>query len=114
MLDLPPQIVCIAQAVYGEARGEKELGQRAVAHVIINRTKSGRFASIPCAVINQRGQFLFPRNKPNGINWIRAMKIARDPGVDPTSGSLYFHNRSVRPKWRYKVNIRIGNHIFYK
>ncbi|WP_447415191.1 cell wall hydrolase, partial [Clostridium perfringens] len=39
---------CLAGAIYFEAKGEPLAGQLAVANVIINRTKSGRFPSDVC------------------------------------------------------------------
>lgn len=105
MIDLPPpQMQCIARVVQSEAGGESEVGKRAVAHVIINRTKDKRFPSTPCAVIMQRGQFV--SNKSGKINF----KL----GEDPTGGALYFKNTTSRARWPYKLTVRIGNHLFYK
>ena len=33
----------LARTIYGEARGESEIGKRAVASVILNRYKSGKW-----------------------------------------------------------------------
>lgn len=114
-IDLPPQQVeCVAQAVYHEARGESSMGQRAVAHVILNRAKVRKLT--PCQVIRQPNQFHFKiRARYSGKDWERARQIAYYPGRDPTGGAMYFHSTGVNPKWRnLKVTTRIGNHIFYK
>ncbi len=52
---------CLARAVYWESKGEPLAGQLTVAEVIINRARSGRFASTICGVVRQRGQFSFVR-----------------------------------------------------
>ena len=111
MLDLPPpQVECLAQAIYSEARGESAEGKRAVGHVIMNRVKSSKFPDTPCAVIKQKSQFTFKVG--NGPQWKAALEAAKNLGIDITNGSLYF-----RPKWNPMKRIRkitIGNHIFYK
>jgi spore germination cell wall hydrolase CwlJ-like protein len=113
-IDLPPQqVTCVAQAIYGEARGESDLGKRAVAHVILNRAKTRKLT--PCQVVNQRGQFLYSRRVTySGADWNKALKIAKNPGSDPTYGAMYFHSKSVNPRWKLKLTVRIGNHLFYR
>ncbi len=44
---------CIAVAVYHEARGESLEGQLAVAKVIMNRAKSGKYPTSWCGVVKQ-------------------------------------------------------------
>lgn len=113
-IDLPqPQIVCVAQAVWHEARGEPDLGKRAVAHVILTRSKKRGLT--PCQVIRQPGQFDFKvRKSYSGNDWLHAIKIAQFPGLDPTNGASYFHNTSIRPGWRLQYKTTIGRHVFYK
>ena len=55
------ELECLAGAVYFESKGEPLSGQLAVANVIINRTKSGRFPTSICSVVKQPGQFSFVR-----------------------------------------------------
>lgn len=124
--ELSPQLTCLAQAVYFEARGEELAGQLAVARVIINRTESGLFAGDYCSVITQRGQFSFVRGgsipTPNlgSSAWRHARAIARIAHQDlwdsPAGDSLYFHNAGVRPGWsRSKATVaRIDSHVFYR
>ena len=45
---------CLAEAVYFESRNEPIPGQRAVAHVIVNRTKNSKFPGTICGVVNQK------------------------------------------------------------
>lgn len=116
MIDLPPpQVHCVAQAVYHEARGESLKGQRAVAHVIINRSKNRGLT--PCQVIKQKGQFHFrTQAKYAGAAWDQAYKIASTvlSFKDPTGGASFFHNLKVSPKWRLTRTATIGQHVFYR
>ena len=59
--ELDGDMQCLAGAVYFESKGESLEGQLAVARVIINRAKSGRFADSLCGVIYQPSQFSFVR-----------------------------------------------------
>ena len=114
MLDLPPpQIVCVAQAIYHEARGEGDLGKRAVAHIILNRSK--KFHKTPCEVLRQPGQFQIKLKKSyTGKAWRDAYQIANYPGKDPTGGALYFKHRKCKTVWKYKLTTSIEHHNFYK
>lgn len=120
---------CLAQAVYFEAGGESEAGQRAVAAVIMNRVHSGRFPDKVCDVIHEahKGTCQFswwcdgksdePRDPER---WAMAQQAAHDVlsggHVDKTHGALFFHARYVRPRWSKKLQktAAIGNHIFYR
>lgn len=113
-IDLPPpQIICLAQAVYHEARGESDLGKRGVVHVILNRSK--KFHKTPCEVLRQPGQFQIKLKKRySGKAWRDAYQIALNPQWDPTAGALYFKNRKTKLSWGFKLTTSIGNHNFYK
>tara|TARA_R110002096_G_scaffold378997_1_gene573034 strand:+ start:648 stop:1028 length:381 start_codon:yes stop_codon:yes gene_type:complete len=52
-------LVCLASAIYHEARGEPLLGQMAVAEVIINRVDNWRWKNTVCEVVTQKDQFTF-------------------------------------------------------
>lgn len=114
---------CIAIGVYYESRSESLEGQLAVAHVIINRANSGRFASTPCGVLTQRGQFSFVRGgvlptPPNGQQWQTAVAIARIASAEQwpnaAPGAMFFHASRVSPGWNRPRIARLGNHIFYR
>lgn len=108
----------MANAVYGEARGEPYEGQVAVAAVILNRVKSSQFPNTPTGVIFQPGAFTAVAD---GQIWLTpnetAMKAVKDAlsGWDPTDGCLYYFNpETATSKWiwtrpQYK---KIGKHIF--
>ena len=81
--DASAELACLAGAIFYESKGEPLAGQLAVAEVIINRTKSGRFPKSICGVVTQRGQFSFVRG-------------GRIPAINP-SRSDYRTARGGRP-----------------
>lgn len=114
---------CLAGAVYFESKGEPLAGQLAVAQVILNRTRSGRFPTDVCGVVKQRGQFSFvhggaiPAIDGTRLAYrtaIAVAKIALTEAWDPqASGALYFNGvRASRPGGRRVA--AIGGHIFYR
>jgi spore germination cell wall hydrolase CwlJ-like protein len=114
---------CLAAGIYFESRGEPLEGQLAVAHVILNRAASGRFATNACGVLTQRGQFSFVRRgvipEPTpSATWRTAVAVARIARAEqwhsPVPGALFFHARHVSPGWSRPVVARLGNHIFYR
>lgn len=123
---------CLATAIYFEARGESDRGQRAVADVILARVRTAGWPKTICGVVYQGSgrrtgcQFSFAcdgrADVPRGEAWLDAKEIAADAldenGGDEASlrSALYFHNRGVRPGWaRHMVRVaRIGGHIFYR
>lgn len=113
-MDLPPpQIVCIAQVIYAESRGENELGQRAIAHVILNRSK--KLHKPPCVIVRQPGQFSIKfQKKYSGKSWKQAWTYANYPGKDPTGGASFFKHIKCKVQWKLKLTTVIGNHAFYK
>jgi N-acetylmuramoyl-L-alanine amidase len=114
MIDLPAkEIQCVAIAIYEEARGESELGKKAIAHVIYNRAKHRELT--PCQVIRQPGQFSFKIKKSyKGRTWDSVYRIAQNPGIDPTAGAYFFHNKRVKPGWHLKKTAIIGGHLFFQ
>lgn len=116
---------CLASAIYFEARGEPIEGQLAVAEVVLNRTRSGRYPATVCAVVRQPAQFSFvrrgiiPRADPGCAEWRRAIAIARIAESRATrllpENVLWYHANYVSPGWgrRLARTTRIGLHIFY-
>ena len=116
---------CLANAVYFEARGEPIEGQLAVAEVVLNRTRSGRYPSTICAVVTQPWQFSFVRNgiipaaDRTSEAWRRAVAVARiaERGAQRLlpRDVLWYHADYVSPSWgrRLARNTKIGIHIFY-
>lgn len=124
--EMSREMMCLAQAVYFESRGEPLDGQLAVARVVINRAQSNTFPDDYCSVVTQRSQFSFVRGgripSPNRSStaWTRAKAIARiahgDLWESPVGDALYFHATYVRPSWASRMTRRaqIDSHIFYR
>lgn len=119
---------CLAVAVYHEARGESLEGQLAVANVVINRARSGKYPPTWCRVVKQPWQFSFvnprtgsyPAVNVNSHSWANAQAIARIAAsntaaeVDPDV--LWYHADYVAPSWGRRLSFveKIGTHIFYR
>jgi spore germination cell wall hydrolase CwlJ-like protein len=115
---------CLARAVYWESRGEPLAGQLAVAEVVINRARSGRFAPTLCGVVRQPSQFSFvrrgyiPQPPQASRDWLTAVAIARIATERLAQGgapqALFFHARRINPGWRLTRVATVGNHVFYR
>ncbi|GMG82278.1 hypothetical protein LNKW23_14910 [Paralimibaculum aggregatum] len=126
-LDTP--LVCLARAVYFEARGRSLLEMTAVAHVVLNRRADEPWPDSICAVIRDGGeappcQFSWwcdgrPDTARDRAEYDRAVAVARrvlaGRTEDPTDGANMFHNLSARPAWARVAEPRgrIGAHYFY-
>ncbi len=121
---------CLTQAIYYEARSESEEGQAAVAEVILNRARSGRYPREICDVVYQRNartcQFSYTcdgsigRTRINARSWATAERIAREvyAGRARTllpARSVNYHANYVAPSWGRRLERvrQIGAHIFY-
>ncbi len=133
-LALSSEVDCLARNIYYEAGGESLKGKQAVAHVTMNRVKSGTFPNKVCAVVYQGVndstpgcQFSWACGKTKAIavgskTWEESKRIATqvmsgaaDTAHDVTNGALYFHATYVKPMWKgHRVTARIGEHIFYR
>lgn len=113
------ELHCLAKIVHHESANQPRVGQLAVAQVVMNRVRSGRFASTICAVGMQRGQFfnIHAYNPRRDHRWERALEVARDARAgtsDPVvADALFFHAAYARPFNRRRV-AQIGDHIFYR
>jgi len=126
-------VICLATAIYFEARSEPLDGQVAVANVIMNRVASDKFPNSPCEVVKQgrtwmghmvRNQCHFsyycdgrPEVILNEGAYTLALSIAVNwPNlVDITNGATYYHRDDVQPYWIESLSIsrQIGRHLFY-
>jgi N-acetylmuramoyl-L-alanine amidase len=118
------ELDCLAKAVHREAGNQSREGKLAVAQLVINRVKSGRFANSICGVINQRGQFFqtsaySPRR--DTAQWASAEAVAREaldgsaPEVVP--GAVFFHATYIAPNSWFRTRERVttlGDHVFYR
>lgn len=134
---------CLALAIYHEARGETRSGQVAVAHVILNRTRSRAYPSSICGVVFQnsykknRCQFSFACDDRSELPgnpraWAKAVRIAsgmlcksgcasqiqNPPGATASlrfHQATHYHTVNVSPSWSKKLRPlgRIGDHLFF-
>ena len=125
---------CLATAIYFEARGESEKGQKAVAEVILRRTKTPGRPTTVCGVVFEGSerrtgcQFSFTCDRasdvaPLNAAWLRAHRIASemlggalDRLTSIVRGATFYHARHVSPPWASRMVkvARIGSHIFYR
>ncbi|MFC7391544.1 spore cortex-lytic enzyme [Scopulibacillus cellulosilyticus] len=110
----------MANAVYGEARGEPFVGQVAVAAVILHRVESPKFPNTVSGVIFQPGAFTAVSD---GQIWLtpnaEAKKAVIDAinGWDPTHDAMYYFNPDTATSawiWSRPQILKIGKHIFTK
>jgi len=128
------QIEVAARTLAQEARGEPIEGQRAVAWVMRNRIRDGRWGKNLASVCLWRGQFsgwYMPRD-PN-FAYACGLKnddpvlvkmrnvidevMAADQSKDPTNGATHYFAITIpAPKWVLGATQigRFGNHMFWK
>ena len=122
---------CLARAIYFEARSESQLGQLAVATVILNRSKAENYPSSICGVVYQGAsrlnacQFSFACDgqsdlPQHGRAWetalaVTAMALSDDKPVGSVAAATFYHADYVTPGWSKSMNrlTKIGRHIFY-
>lgn len=121
---LHQQHVCMANAVWHEARGESLKGRRAVVDVVLNRTKAEK-AGI-CSVVFRRGQFTWAKplwgKAPNMNNKPpQFMRLTKEKAVLYTTTLLHKpvlkDSRYVFFSRGYQYGsgcVRIGEHLFCK
>lgn len=124
-------VQCLAEAVYYEAAREPEVGQEAVAQVVLNRLRHPAYPKSVCGVVYQGSaratgcQFTFTcdgslRYKPMAALWSRAKVVAEralNGYVDKTVGSAtHYHAQYVAPYWAPTLvkMTQVGQHIFYR
>ncbi len=120
---LPPNytekdLQIMANAVYGEARGEPYEGQVAVAAVILNRLESPEFPDTISGIIFQPRAFTAVAD---GQIWLTPNERAKEAvldainGWDPTENALYYFNPKTATSpwiWTRPQIKQIGEHIF--
>ena len=122
----------LARTVWGEARGEEFLGQRCVAHVVINRWQADegqfrkddtiataclRHAQFSCWTATdpnfEEMQTIGPEARSFRIAMRAALEALDEP--DPTEGARHYKTAGVNPEWskgREPV-IVMGSHYFF-
>ena len=116
--------LCLALAVYYEARSEPESGQRQVAFVVRNRVDHGAWPNDACAVVKEPAAFSFywdgkDENPKDAKAWAAAQRAVREAWQNPweNMGATHYHADYVSPAWSRSANMtrlgKIGRHIFY-
>lgn len=120
----------LARTIYGEARGEKTIGKKAIACVVVNRYRSGKwFAGKTIAeTCQKKAQFsCWNVTDPNRQKILEAsnlelgecLKIAEDfvtgKEKDFLCGATHYHAIGWAPSWAvgHRADFQIGNHLFY-
>lgn len=129
-----------ARTLWQEARGEPLEGQQAVAHVLVNRLKDGRWGESLDEVCRSefKGIFQFSgwnRNDPNRQSASRladadpelmvlaGLITAAETEADPTDGATHYYNPLLAsPEWLISVPGtpnpifcgRFGKQLFYR
>jgi hypothetical protein len=123
-------LTCMAQAIYFEARSESQVGQEAVAQVVMNRTRMAQFPATVCGVVYQGAeratgcQFTFvcdgSLRAPSDVEaWGRAVDIARKVLAGfickPAIYATHYHAAWMTPYWAGSLTRigQIGGQIFY-
>jgi spore germination cell wall hydrolase CwlJ-like protein len=116
-----------------EASGEPQMAQIAVAYVVLNRKKSGRWGDNIKAVVTHPGQFepwttrqreieeLSPDDPRYQSAAIIADAVLSGQTPDPTAGATHFLNPTIvrerrggaLPSWAAGEGLTIGSHTFY-
>lgn len=138
LVEYQRQHKCLALNIYHEAKGESELGQRAVAYVTMNRVQDPAYPDDVCSVVQQgikrngipvqhKCQFSWYCDGKSDIptdseayaeaEFVAAV-VLNNYGMsfDPTLGATMYHADYVKPSWRksFEKTTEIENHIFYR
>jgi spore germination cell wall hydrolase CwlJ-like protein len=123
---------CLTQALYYEARGEGDIGEKAVAEVIFHRLNGGYHGHSICAVVYEGSghsgcQFSFtcdgsmkrPREASAWKNSeeLAAQILTRVVALrNYTAGATNYHAISVKPDWATTMEktTQIRHHVFYR
>jgi hypothetical protein len=128
------QAECLAEVMYYEARGEGIEGEKAVAEVVLQRTKDRDYPSTVCGVAydgiqpdRRDCQFSFAcdgalRRPKDGHSWQRVRLLAEKILIGAvrltgrTGDAVAYHNVDVTPTWAQTMlkTAQIGNHVFYR
>ena len=128
--------ICLAEALYYEARDQGWRGMLAVGTVIQNRVKDPRYPDDACGVVRQgkyrngkpvkhKCQFSYycdgkPERPAEKEAWRQAVDIATlltttAVEIAGLEGATHYHASWVQPSWSKGLERRkqIGGHIFY-
>jgi spore germination cell wall hydrolase CwlJ-like protein len=134
-------LVCLATAIYFEARGEPTVGQIAVGQVVMSRVDDHRYPDNICDVVKEGYYYSWNTNIPipdkcqfsfwcdgkseeitdhEAYEWAEEISWGLIEGtlniIDLTDGATHYHAYYVQPSWseRFIQTVRINDHIFYR
>jgi N-acetylmuramoyl-L-alanine amidase len=120
-MDILTSLLYLTLNVYFEARGEYDIGQKAVVHVTVNRSKK-RNQNIKYVVLDPY-QFSWthqldsynPKDLKAFLTCLENVLIALNE-EDFTQGATFYHHESIDPYWAksFKFVNQWGQHKFYK
>ena len=133
-LEHAAQSECLAEVMYYEARGEGLAGQKAVAEVVLQRTRDANYPKTVCGVVydgvqhdRRDCQFSFAcdgtlRRPRDATAWERVRVLADKilSGsvrlANLTGHAIAYHSVDVAPAWAETMlrTAQIGNHVFYR
>ncbi|TJZ90351.1 hypothetical protein FA743_15630 [Paracoccus gahaiensis] len=118
-------LTCIAVAIYHEARDQTDLGQRAVASVILQRAavphRWGRTACdsvVPTQFSFMTSRYAYPPIE-DMVSWQKAVQFAAEVflqgPMQELRGADHYHTTEVSPAWAPRMErvTVIDDHIFY-
>lgn len=118
-------LTCIAVAIYHEARDQTDLGQRAVASVILQRAavphRWGRTACdsvVPTQFSFMTSRYAYPPIE-DMASWQKAVQFAAEVflqgPMQELRGADHYHTTAVSPAWAPKMErvTVIDDHVFY-
>ncbi len=128
------QSECLAEVLYYEARGEGVEGEKAVAEVVLQRTRDAYYPHTICGVVyegvqpdRKDCQFSFACDgalrKPKERGTWQHVRILADKILTgavklagETGHAISYHSVDVDPAWADEMieTTQIGNHIFYR
>jgi spore germination cell wall hydrolase CwlJ-like protein len=125
--EMTPEVQCLAENIYHEARNQSIEGMAAVAAVTINRKNSKQYPNTICEVVHDPYQFSWvhqnmEKRLDNPIErkaWEVSKEIAfmvLNEGVPHDMiGVFHYHADHVTPRWAAvkQEHKRIDNHVFY-
>ena len=117
-------VECLTRNIYYEAGVESKVGKFAVAHVTVNRLKTGYWGDSICKVVYAKKQFSWTLAKklprPDSKVWAESEEVARKVlaghRVRGLTKSLFYHATYIKhPNWADPKHHagKIGAHVFY-
>jgi N-acetylmuramoyl-L-alanine amidase len=107
-------LLCLASAIFFEARGEPVSGMQAVANVIINRVEDERYPKTVCGLTDDPEDYTGHQDK---LAWVTSQEVAEEALQGNLLGitSTHFHTVNIKVYWskHYALDARVAGHYFY-